>query len=278
MGKIIWLASYPKSGNTWTRAFLHNLLLKPDKPVYINDLDTFCVGESGTAYFKLFLETPRETWTEDDVARARPLVHAKLTEASVDNVFVKTHCALAKDHGHPTVNLEVTAGAIYIVRNPLDVVLSAAHHNGLSVAQSIRLMAKPDARSKTNDKHVHEFRGSWSQHVASWTAQAHPTLHVMRYEDMLAKPRDAFGGLVRFLGLNPPEARIQNAINMSSFEVLREQEKRWGFREKSEHADAFFRSGRSEQWKDKLTRDQIALMVSAHRQQMARFGYVPAGF
>jgi uncharacterized protein (DUF924 family) len=278
MGKIIWLASYPKSGNTWTRAFLHNLLINPDKPIYINDLDTFCVGESGTGYYKLFLDTPREQWTEDDVARTRPQVHVKLTEASPDNVFVKTHCALTSDHGHPTVNLEVTAGAIYIVRNPLDVVLSAAHHNGLSINRSIRLMSKPNARSKTNDKHVHEFRGSWSQHVSSWTARPHPTLHVMRYEDMLATPRETFARLAKFLGLDPPEPRMQKAIAMSSFEVLKEQERRWGFREKTEHADAFFRAGTSEQWKDKLTRDQVAAMVNHHRQQMMRFGYVPPGF
>jgi hypothetical protein len=278
MGKIIWLASYPKSGNTWTRAFLHNLLLNPDKPVYINDLDTFCVGESATGYYKLFLDTPLETWTEEDVAATRAKVHAKLTEASSDNVFVKTHCALASDHGHPTVNLEVTAGAIYIVRNPLDVAISAAHHNGLSLDQSIRLLAKPDARSKTGEKHVHEFRGSWSQHVASWTARPHPTLHVMRYEDMLTKPRETFGRLAKFLGLDPPEARLQNAINMSSFEVLREQERRWGFREKSEHADAFFRAGGADQWKGKLSPKQIALTINMHRQQMMRFGYMPPGY
>lgn len=70
MGKIIWLASYPKSGNTWTRAFLHNLLLNPDKLVYINDLDTFCAGESTTANYKLHLDTPFATWTEEDGARA----------------------------------------------------------------------------------------------------------------------------------------------------------------------------------------------------------------
>lgn len=278
MGKIIWLASYPKSGNTWTRAFLHNLLLNPDKLVYINDLDTFCAGESTTANYKLHLDTPFATWTEEDGARARALVHAWLTEMSADNVFVKGHCALAKDHGHPAANLEVTAEAIYIVRNPLDVAISAAHQNGLSLDQSIRLLATPDLRSKTGRKNVHEFPGSWSQHVASWTAPPHPTLHVMRYEDMLAKPRETFGGLARFLGLDPPEAPLRNAINMSSFEVLKEQERRWGFREKSDHADAFFRAGSSGKWKDKLTREQIAMMVNLQRQKMACFGYIPAGF
>ena len=278
MGKIIWLASFPKSGNTWLRAFLHNLLLNPDKPVYINDLNTFCVGESARGHYERFLAGPWPEWTDSQVAEARPKVHKALTGLSPDNVFVKTHCALALDHGHPTVNLEETAGAIYIVRNPLDVTVSVTHHMDMTIDQAMVAMANPDGRTTTKEKFVTEPRGSWSNHVGSWTARPHSTLLVVRYEDMLGKPDETFGRVVRFLGLDPPPARVKNAIAMSSFDVLQAQERRWGFVERGDRTDMFFREGRAGQWKDVLGRDQVAQIVAAQREQMARFGYIPQGF
>ncbi|MGH6718604.1 MAG: sulfotransferase domain-containing protein [Alphaproteobacteria bacterium] len=277
MGKIIWLASFPKSGNTWVRAFLRNLLLNPDKPVYINDLGTFCMGESTRKNFDPFLEGPWRAWTDPAVAEARPKVHAALTGLSPDSVFVKTHCALAMDHGHPTVNLEQTAGAIYIVRNPLDITVSLTHHTGMTVDQAIVAMANPEGRTKTKEKFVTEPRGSWSNHVASWTGRPHPGLLVVRYEDMLEGPDAAFGRVVRFLGLDPPPVRFKNAINMSSFDVLQAQEQRWGFVERGSTSKMFFRAGRAGQWKEALTPAQIAQVIAAHRAEMARFGYLPSG-
>jgi hypothetical protein len=278
MGKIIWLASFPKSGNTWLRAFLHNLLLNPDKPVYINELDTFSTSESARKHYEPFLEGPWQDWADPEVAAARIKVHAALTGLSLDNVFVKTHCALAIDHGHPTVNLDETAGAIYIVRNPLDVTISLTHHTGMTVDQTIQAMANPEGRTRTEEKYVTEPRGSWSNHVASWTHRPHPGLLVVRYEDMLEKPDEAFGRVARFLGLDPPTVRFKNAINMSSFKVLRTQEERWGFVERSPNAAMFFREGRAGQWQEALAPEQVARVIAAHRQQMARFGYPPPGF
>jgi hypothetical protein len=100
----------------------------------------------------------------------------------------------------------------------------------------------------------------------------------MRYEDMLEKPLSTFGGLVKFLGIDAPRARIERAIKLSSFRVLQEQERRHGFRERSPVAAAFFREGKAGQWRKALSREQAAAIVAAHRPQMERFGYVPEGF
>jgi len=138
-------------------------------------------------------------------------------------------------------------------------------------------MATPDAHTRTKEKFVREVRGAWSQHVASWTARAHPTLHVVRYEDMLERPEPTFAGVARFLGLNPPPQRLAAAVAKSSFGVLAEQERRHGFKEKPKRAERFFREGRAGQWRQALTPAQVAAVVRAHRAQMARFGYVPPG-
>ena len=129
--------------------------------------------------------------------------------------------------------------------------------------------------AKTNDKLVYEVHKSWSYHVDSWTAQKRPGLAVLRYEDMLADPLRAFGGLVQFMGLNPPRARLERAIERSSFKALRQQEDQKGFKEKSPFAQKFFREGRAEQWREKLTPAQVDKVVEAHKEQMRKFGYWP---
>ena len=115
-------------------------------------------------------------------------------------------------------------------------------------------------------------------HVRSWTHRAHPGLHVIRYEDLLDDPSKAFGGVARFLGLSPPPERLAKAIEFSSFGVLRAQEESVGFRERAEKQERFFREGKAGQWREVLTEAQVRRIVSRHRDQMARFGYVPEGF
>jgi hypothetical protein len=277
MAGIIWLASYPKSGNTWLRAFLHNLLQDPSRSYDINKLSDLTTGESLTGWYHGASGKRDGIFTNEEVQALRPQVHHAISRSSPDTVLVKTHNALVEEDGHPLITLEVTAGAIYIVRNPLDVVISLSHHNAAPIDQMVELMAMKTARSIGNATNVYEFYATWSEHVASWTANPNPTLHVMRYEDMVENPYRAFAGVVRFLGLPAPRERIEKAIRLSSFKVLKEQERRNGFRERPANVAAFFREGKVGQWRKTLTPSQITAIVEAHREQMARFDYVPPG-
>src|SRR5262249_22989849 len=117
--------------------------------------------------------------------------------------------------------------------------------------------------------------GSWSQHVLSWTRKPHRAIYVMRYEDMLAEPQKAFGGLARHLLFRPSDAQLADAIHRSSFGRLREQEEKDGLRERPEKAERFFREGRTGQRKDVLTPQQVQRIVNANGEQMQRFGYLP---
>src|SRR3546814_8801236 len=87
---------------------------------------------------------------------------------------MKTHSLLGKDHGYPTISVKATLGVIYIVRDPRDVVVSAADHYGLTIDQAIEMMADHRARGRgTPGNTVHELMGRWSEHVRSWTGGEH---------------------------------------------------------------------------------------------------------
>lgn len=276
MGGIIWLASYPKSGNTWLRAFLHNLLRNPDRPADINQLDQFCLGDSQAHWYSHVANGRKPMdMPPAEVARLRPLVHQAFTKAHPDSVFAKTHNIMAEAYGVPLVTMACTAGAIYVIRNPLDMVFSMADHFGKSLDGAIAMLADPNAGAPSNEAHAFEFYGTWSQHVAAWTGTENDRLMWLRYEDMQAAPRDSFRNVAAFLGLDPPDARLDKAIRFSSFKVLRAQEDKADFRERSSHSRRFFRSGQSGQWRGVLTTAQVDTVVAAHHRQMERFGYLP---
>ena len=180
------------------------------------------------------------------------------------------------DRGHSTVNFAVTAGAVNVVRNPLDVAISYAHHSGASIDDAIERMSMTDLETKGSDLGVYEVHGSWSQHVWSWTRNQHDALHVVRYEDMLADPNKTFGAMARHLLFDPTRKELARAIERSSFARLQAQENQKGFRERPPTAaQNFFREGRSGQSKDVLTPAQIDRVVRDHGEQMRRFKYLP---
>ena len=275
MGAIVWLASFPKSGNTWMRAFLHNLLRNPDKPMPINELNKFTLGDSQYAWYRLFTDKPATDLTLEDLAALRPKVHRAMMGAHPDSVFVKTHGYLGVSKGAAIHTMECTAGGLYVVRNPLDVTLSYADHFGLGLDEAIEAMAVEGGLSQATDDQVIEFLNSWSTNVKSWTQVPNPRLHIVRYEDMLAKPIKTFTGVARFLGLKPPRKRVEKAVKFSSFRTLKKQEEEQGFQERSQHSKAFFRAGKRDQWKDVLSEAQVARIVELQGEQMARFGYLP---
>ena len=274
---IVWLASYPKSGNTWTRVFLHNLIKEVSEEgdaENINALGRFTAGVNGKELYEKVLGFVPTNEHRNEIAAVRHEVQRRAADFFDGLLFIKTHQALVVDRGTTTVNFEVTAGAIYIVRNPLDVAISYSHHLGCSIDRTIEIMGTHNAELPVTEKQVHEVYGSWSQHVLSWTRKPHQAIYVMRYEDMLAEPEKAFGGLARHLLMSPDPAQLSAAIERSSFSNLRAQEDHDGFEERPAHAERFFREGRADQWKETLTKPQVDRIVNDHHEQMTRFGYL----
>ncbi len=275
MGGIFWLASYPKSGNTWLRAFIATLV--SGEPADINTM-TFLGGiASNRSAFDETLGLAAADLTLEQQTNLRPRAYEIWAAEAERPLYCKAHdCYDLTPTGEPLFPAKVTRGAVYVVRDPRAVAVSFAHHTGRAIDAEIALMADAAASISSSDdrlsQQLHQRLRSWGDHVESWLTAPFP-VHVVRYEDMHADPIAAFGAIARFLDLPHDAERIASAVAAASFSRLQEQERASGFIERPRHAVAFFREGRIDGWRDTLTPAQIARIEQAHGPMMLRLGY-----
>jgi hypothetical protein len=272
--RILWLASYPKSGNTWLRAFLANYLADNRTPVDINSLPDFAYGDMRANYYGQVSGRPAGDLTWEEINQLRPQVHRFLAQSRPSLVFVKTHSVLTTISGVPTITPEATFGALYVVRNPLDVAVSFAHHYGLTIDQGVRALCFRGLQIEPKEGHILQPISDWTTHVQSWLRAPGLYLQVLRYEDMATSPQRAFGLVLDFLKLSKDRERLKRAIRHSSFRVLAEQEHRAGFVERSKSADAFFRRGSVGGYRQELTAEHVETIVARHREAMIELRYL----
>lgn len=249
--RYVWVASYPKSGNTWVRFLLANLLAGPVRTSA--DIEAFC----------------------PDVHHGEPAAPPRLYRGAA---FLKTHW-VAPQLGD---RLRDTAGAIYIVRNPLDVCCSALHY--LQVPEADRPRAIDDFAARLG---VEEWRtramGPIPGNIASWflVKPRFPRM-VLRYEDLAADPQAVAARLCWFLGYPASESEIAAAVERSSFAAMRHMEEREravsrpgvfaGF-QAQRPGWRFMDRGRAGGFRDRLTDAQIDRLADAFADVMAEFGY-----
>lgn len=255
--RIIWLASYPKSGNTWTRVFLANYFMPPGQAPDINSLFRFTTADVRQDFFDRVNGGPFVARDFGHWLETRPRVLRAIAASKPGHHFVKTHCQVRRIAGHDLITPDVTAAAIYVMRNPFDLVLSYARHLGEEVDQTIGRMANRKAING-GDTGIFEVIGRWDDHIATWVGAPGLQRHVMRYEDMVADTEGAFRGLFAFLRAPVQNGQLRRAIRAASFESLQKQEREKGFRERPPGMQQFFATGRSGGWREKLSPAQVA--------------------
>ena len=249
MKRIVWVASYPKSGNTWVRLFiaaLRHRMKSADEPFNPNAIANeaeFHQDNARRLYEPLF----NRGWaaaTKVDMAHARPLVHQWIAKsAKKATPIVKTHNANISVDGAPTITQAVTRGAIYVVRHPFDVAVSVKDHFGApDYDVAIQQMLFKNYVQRKDDRFVDAPVGSWSQNVRSWIETPNPKIHVVRYEDLLGDPAQHFAKIAGILGVTD-RAKIERAVSDVEFGVLKAAEEKSGFVETSSRAEKFFARG-----------------------------------
>jgi hypothetical protein len=273
---ILWLASFPKSGNTWARALLANYIAGSEAGVDINKLPTFALADSGIWAYERAAGRKLPDATLEDIMPLKPKAHAAIANINQNLVFAKTHSALRVLHGVPTITPDVTAGAVYILRNPLDIVLSYADHYGLSHTDTVDAISSKNLITMGRADRAPEYLGNWSAHVRGWTRAPGLVRTVLRYEDMQADAGKALRQILNMLRQPIDEAKILQAVRNSTFDALQSQEALKGFNEKSRNQKRFFRAGTAGQWRTELAPDLVTSIIEQHRDVMTEFGYLDA--
>ena len=276
MKKIVWLSSYPKSGNTWLRTLLTNYLIDGKKPAEPNQL--IPVWAYNADAFERSLGVFRQHLTPTQINNYRPVFYDFVSEANQQIVFAKIHDAYQiNSKGVPIFPPTATKAALLIVRNPLDVAISYAHHLDISIDQTIEHMADEQAFSPGTEYNFAQFPQkmfSWSLHTRSWLDVKDYPVKIVRYEDLIDNTKKVFAEIVKFSGLKYAKHLTEKAVKFSRFEVMKRKEKKGGFREKQPTAKSFFRKGKSGEWRTKLTKEQISKIVKTHGDVMKELRYL----
>lgn len=277
MSSLIWLSSYPKSGNTWFRSFISNLISNSEEPVNINSMLTDGIA-SGRNIFDENTGIDSSDLSFEEIDNLRPEVYEYMAERAEKRLYIKIHDAYTYlEDGRPLIPNH-KAKVIYILRNPLDVAVSLAFHLNSTYDDAIKKMGQEEFCFCSNDKKHHiQLRQrllSWGSHVKSWVDNGNIPIEVIRYEDMVEKPFETFSKAVQFIGLDVSEEKIKKAIKFSSFDILKSQEEKENFKEKPTKAKSFFREGKSGNYNNHLSEVQIEQIIKDHSEIMKRFGYI----
>lgn len=276
-GRILWLASYPRSGNAWVRLFLANLASTDGTALRINEIDRMPMA-AGRDFFENATGLESSELTPDETLRLRREVFLWLSDRADSIVPCRIHDAFVHlPDGSPLIEPAATFGAIYIIRNPLDVAVSLRYHFGLSADAAIDRMEDDGFRLGGRGRtQLRQALGSWSEHVTSWIAAPGVPVLTVRYEDLAGDPANTFARIATYSASAADAERIGRAIEFSDFREARRQEDLDGFHERPVAAERFFRSGRVGGWRDELTAAHVDRIVNVHHEVMRRFSYIDA--
>ncbi|MEI9994408.1 MAG: sulfotransferase domain-containing protein [Rhizomicrobium sp.] len=288
MSGLVWLASYPKSGNTWFRLLLSNLAGQGETD--INDPNEDMSVASARYPFDDITMLDSSLLTPDEVDLLRPSVFETIAGGDYRDYsasreiangpwprIMKVHDAYTRNaDGRPL--LGAAQGAIVIVRDPRAVAPSLANHLGCSIDAAIETLGSENnvfgGVSGRLGVQLRQKLLSWSSHVASWLDQSDVPVHLVRYEALKADTPGVLRAALAFAGRDITPAEAGQAARLADFARLQAQERAKGFREwTSPHGGLFFRRGEAEAWREELSPPQIARIEADHAAMMRRLGY-----
>lgn len=273
---LVWIASYPRSGNTFTRILLANYLSGAQEPYPLNKLLDFVPSDTDQARWSRLLPPREPPYLVEEIWRARPaFIRAYRKErAGAGFVGLKTHSGNLEVFGEPGFEFEHGDRVLYIVRNPLDIAVSYSDYNDRDLDAAIELICASGTTVLQSGTRL-EVRGSWTENVSSWIGAPPCPLMVVKYEDMCADPEEALRHMLAFLGQPLDIERVSRAAAFSRFDSVRRQEEHESFIETPDIARSgrFFREGRPGQWRTALSADQARRLADRCRPIMERLDY-----
>lgn len=282
---IIWLASYPKSGNTFVRAFISSYY-------YSND------GVFDFSLFENIKQFPNEEFFEtkikniDEASQEWVKAQKKIIENKKIKFF-KTHSCMATYKERPFTTAETTLGAIYIVRDPRNVFTSMKNHFSMENREAME-MIKDKKRGLISDKNIfstYTLISSWSNHYNSWTKTNHFRRLIIKYEDLISNSYETFRDIIVFINtlINKTDGvdkdKLMNAIKSTDFKILKDKEikdgldrsvttfKKWRKIHK-ENKNLFFNLGPKNNWEKLIDKELCYEIEKEFEKEMSELGYI----
>ena len=275
---ISWIASYPKSGNTFIRSFLAS----------------YFFSDTGKFDFDLLyniLQFPSLKFSKTDLFSKKDAAQNWIYNQNFffnnKDTFLKTHNTLIEFEGYKFTSPKQTRGAIYIVRDPRNVVLSMSHHYSLTYEESFKKMINSEAslleKTFNNDHSNFTFLGSWSNHYKSWRDNNEFKVLFLKYEDFEENAEKEFKKILSFIYELKNEKfiindeKFSNALKSTNFTNLKNKENIYGF-EESIYSDKgkklnFFNFGFQNKWQKKLPHDIVKKINLSLKNEIIELGY-----
>ena len=275
---IVWLASFPKSGNTWLRAFLCSYFyMNSESDIFDFDLLKNIVRFPSS---KLYEDIGVKPKNFEEVAKFWISVQENINLNKKIN-FLKTHNAFGGLINSPFTNKDNTLGAIYLVRDPRDVLVSYSRHLELSINETIELVLEEDHKGWLNEYKkdvIGEIRGSWAQNYNSWKNFNLTERIIIKYEDLISDPFNTFSNVIEYLnkltGIDINEKKIKKCIEITDFNKLKNLERKSGFKENYNKKEPFFNKGKSNQWRNILDKKIISKIEEKFNREMQELKYI----
>ena len=283
---IIWLASYPKSGNTFLRSLLTAYLFTKDGNFNFEVLKNINQFPNNVTFEKLGIDISNQK----EVIKNYIKVQEETNKRDGEGIrFLKTHSTLQDIDGHKFTNLKNCLGAIYIVRDPRDVAKSYSNHYSTSIDESINHMKEFNiggggVKSKDRKNETITHIGSWSSHYTSWKEFDKVDRYLLiKYEDLVEETEKTFLKVLTFVckltkkKLDLDKNKLKNVLNTTTFDSLQNLEKQKGFSEAinvNGKKITFFKYGAKNNWKNFLTSENRKKIEDSFREEMKELGYL----
>jgi len=282
---ILWIASYPKSGNTWLRSLLSAYYTSEDGVFNQNILKN--IGQfPEKRHFESFNYNSRDV---TDTTRFWIKAQEKINEDKKLRFF-KTHNILGAVNNNNFTNKQNSIGCIYIVRDPRNVITSLKNHYELSYDQALKWMTNSKKfiydveKVKQHDYSNFQFISSWSTNYKSWKIQKIMPVKIIQYEDLLKETYLVFKDIIEFINkiLNTQEKinkdKIKNSVSSTFFDKLKNDEKKNGFVEAVSSKEVkkkipFFYLGPDNDWKKILDKNQQLELTNVFKNDLKELGY-----
>ncbi len=278
---IIWLASYPKSGNTWVRSFLSAYYFSND-------------GKFNFELLKKIKQFPSKEFFDmklrdvDEASKSWLIAQKKIKE-NKQTIFLKTHNIYGAYKGNSFTSEEFTAGAIYIVRDPRNVLTSMMNHYSLNESEALRMISSiyRNLRDENDvDNYAsYSFISSWANNYNSWKKSKNIKKLFIKYEDLENDAYNSFSKIINFTNnlikkeKNIDYKKFVSSIETTKFDLLKKKEEKEGFHEavyslKEKKIKPFFNLGNLNKYENLIKKETSKSIEEIFEKEMKELGYL----